>query len=446
MMALRFRAGQPGTLALAVMLAAAGPAAAQLPSASSAGLGFADSYTAAARGYDAVALNPANLALSGNPDGSRAFCPVRALTGLGPVTLSDLAEYSGKMVPADVRTAWLDRIRNAPAGEQGDIGADLTYAAVQVGRVGFQLSTAAHGITNLPGDAAQVILFGNVANGQPQNLNLYNSRINGEVTSTAAISYAHPFPVGHAGARVAVGGALKLTIGHVLAYGRDAGSQTTTDPLELRVQFPVVLPDTGSYFNNGGGVGLDLGGAYEADRLTLSGALENVFNTFGWNTSKLRFRSAQAIWTADSIQASTEPDLPFMIAPAYLQQQVKDLRYKPVLRLGAAYRLRPRLLLDADIHHRFGDGGMQFDPQTHVGVGAEYRLLRIVPVRAGLALVSGGAQFGGGASVQLGAFSMGGALVRRSVDGRSSTISMITLISSFPRLAKPAGGPAEGPR
>ncbi len=431
-----FRAGVPGALALAVLLAPAPPAAAQLPSASSAGLGFAESYTAAARGYDAVALNPANLALSGNPDASLAFFPVRALTGLGPVTLSDLAEYSGKMVPQDVRTAWLDRIRAAPAGEQGDIGADLTYAAVQVGRQGFQLSTAAHGITNLNGDAAQVILFGNVSNGQPQTLSLLDSRINGEVTSTAAFSYAHPFSVGRAGHRVAVGGALKFTIGHVLAYGRDPGSHTSADPLELQVRFPVVLPDTGSYFNNGGGVGLDLGGAYEADRLTISGALENVFNTFGWNTGKLRFRSAEAVWTADSIQASTQPDLPFANAPAVLQQQVEDLRYKPVLRLGAAYRLRPRLLLDADIHHRFGEGGMQFDPQTHVGVGAEYRVQRIVPVRAGMAFVSGGTQFGGGASVELGAFSMGGAVVHRHVDGRSSTISMITLISSFPHGAR----------
>jgi hypothetical protein len=431
-----FRAGVPGALALALALAPAQPARAQLPSASSAALGFADSYTGAARGYDAIALNPANLALSGNPDGSLAFFPVRAFTGLGPVTLSEVAEYGGKMLPENVRSTWLQRIQSAPAGEQGDLGVDLTYAAVQVGRVGFQLSSTAHGLTTLNGDAAQLILFGNARNGQPQALTLGDSHINGEATSTAAFSYAHPFAVGQTGARVAVGGALKFTLGHVLAYGRDAGSHTSNVPLELQVRFPVVLPDTGSYFNNGGGVGLDLGGAYEAGRLTLSAALQNVFNTFGWNTSKLRFRSAEAIWTADSVTATTATDQPFVNAPTALQQQVEGLSYKPVVRLGAAYRLRPRLVIDADVHHRFGDGGMQFDPQTHVGVGAQYRVLSFVPVRAGAAVLTGGSQFGGGLGLELGTFTMGGALVHRHMDGRGSTISMITLISSFPRLTK----------
>src|SRR5512143_2783465 len=143
-----FRAGAGLALGL-VLFPGARSAVGQLPSASTAGLGFADSYTAAARGYNAIALNPANLALPGNPDASLAFFPARALTGLGPVTLSELADYGGKLLPDNVRSDWLTRIRAASSGEQGDIGADLTLAAVQVRRVGFQLSSTAHGVTSL---------------------------------------------------------------------------------------------------------------------------------------------------------------------------------------------------------------------------------------------------------------------------------------------------------
>ncbi len=415
----------------------AGPALAQLPSASSAGLGFADNYTAAARGYNAVAWNPANLALSGNPQASLAFFPVRGVTGLGPVDMGDLKPWGGKFVPVDVRTAWMERIQ-ARGREQGDVGLDLNIAAVQAGPVGFQVSTSVHGVADLTADAASLALFGNEQNGQARGFNLKDSKVDGAWTTTAALSYARAFALGAPGAaatrpRLAVGAALKYTLGHALAYGQDQGSTITANPVALNLDFPVISTDTSALFNNGNGVGLDLGAAYEAGKLTISGALQNVFNTFSWTRSKLNYRPAHAFFNGDSSSASSFEIQPMANAPATVVQQVMNLKYKPVVLAGVAYRVNNRFVVDADFHQRLAEGGMQFGPKTQLGAGAEYRVLSFLPLRAGAAYVTGGQQFGGGLGLDLGSFSLNASAVRRHDNVGTGTVTMVTLISSFPR-------------
>ncbi len=429
---------RPGSCAVAgALLALAAPAAAQLPSASTAGLGLGDNYTAAARGYDAVAWNPANLVLAGNPQASLAFFPSRAVAGLGPVDMGDLKQWGGKFVPLDVRTAWFDRIK-ASGSERGDVGADLTIAAVQVGPVGFQVSTSAHGVADVTPDAASLALFGNEQNGQAQSFNLRDSKVDGAWTTTAALSYAHAFMLGAAGAggarpKLALGAALKYTLGHVLAYGQDQGSTLTANPVVVNLNFPVISTDTTALFNNGNGVGLDLGAAYEAGKLTISGALQNVFNTFSWDRSKLIYRPARAFFNGDSSSAGSFEIEPIGNAPATVVNQVLDLKYKPVILAGAAYRVNPRFVVDADFHQRVADGGMQFGPKTQLGAGAEYRVLSFLPLRAGAAYVTGGSQFGGGFGLDLGSFSLNASVLRRTDDVGTGTLTMVTLISSFPR-------------
>lgn len=434
----RFRscvlAGAPAVLGA---LLAVAPAAAQLPSASTAALGLGDNYTAASRGYNAVAWNPANLVLSGNPQASLSFFPIRAVAGLGPVGMGDLKPWGGKFVPASVRSAWLDRIK-ARGKEQGDIGAELTIAALQVGAVGFQVSTGVHGVADVTPDAASLAFFGNEQNGQAQNFNLKDSKVDGAWTTTAAFSLAHAFPVGTAGAsgtrpKLALGAALKYTLGHVLAYGEDQGSTLTANPVVVKLDFPVISTDTGHLFNNGSGVGLDVGAAYEVGRVTVSGALQNVFNTFAWKRSSLNYRPARAFFDGDSSAAGSFEIEPLANAPAAVVQQVLDLRYKPVILAGVAYRLNPRFVVDADFHQRLADGGMQFGPKTQLGAGAEYRVLSFLPLRAGAAYVTGGGQLGGGLGVDLGTFSMNASVLRRKDNVGTGTVTMVTLISSFPR-------------
>src|SRR5919206_5228981 len=99
--------------AIIALACAAHPAAAQLPSASAVALGTGDNYTALARGYNAVAWNPAGLAMPGNPGFSLTILPVRGSGGLSPITLSDVADFSGTTIPDDVKASWLERIAAA---------------------------------------------------------------------------------------------------------------------------------------------------------------------------------------------------------------------------------------------------------------------------------------------------------------------------------------------
>src|SRR5687768_2950013 len=96
-----------GFAAMALGLLLAAPLHAQLPSASTPGLGMGDNFTAVARGYHAIAWNPALLGLSGNPGASLALAPFRAVAGLDPITLKDFKEFQGELVPADVKARWL---------------------------------------------------------------------------------------------------------------------------------------------------------------------------------------------------------------------------------------------------------------------------------------------------------------------------------------------------
>ena len=94
---------------VAALLCAA-RASAQMPSASTAALGMGENYTALARGYNAVAWNPALLGLYGNPRTSLTLVPVRIVAGLDPVKLADFADFQNKVVPDAVKvTAEINR-------------------------------------------------------------------------------------------------------------------------------------------------------------------------------------------------------------------------------------------------------------------------------------------------------------------------------------------------
>jgi hypothetical protein len=72
-----------------------------------------------------------------------------------------------------------------------------------------------------------------------------------------------------------------------------------------------------------------------------------------------------------------------------------------VVSAGAAFRSSPRLLLSADARTATGDG-LRTEARTQVGVGAEFRPVRALPLRAGVAAVTGGYKLSGGVGIELG--------------------------------------------
>ena len=389
-------------LSLWMIIVQTGSVSAQLPAASPAVLGMGNNYTALARGFTAIGLNPAGLGMPDNPGFSMALAPVQVRLGVAPLTLTDILEVEGEVVPVDTKIFWLDRITEA-GGFSGRAGYDVTPLALTAGRVGLQISTVGQMSANLSPDALELVLFGNAGlNGTARDLTLAGTRVDGWAGTTAALAFG--MPVGSVlGQSFAVGMTLKYTVGHVLVLARDAGTIIRSNPVELDVRLPSIAPGEDFSVDNGNGVGLDVGGAWESNKWAVGVTIQNVFNTFEWDLDGFVYRSGEAL-VNDTVTASDDFDLeqPISNAPSALRQEALGQSFKRAFAVGAAYRATGWITLTADARRDTGDALIASE-KSHIGVGLEFRPLRMLPLRGGISRVSGGrTQFAAGLGLILG--------------------------------------------
>lgn len=411
--------------ALLAALAAVAPlapadAAAQLPQASARALGMGYNMTASARGFAAVANNPAGLAHWESPGFSLAIPAVFVGSGLGPVTLADIADYEGQLIPDVQKEAWLQAVTNG-GGQTGAVDLGATPVALNIGPVGFQLSTLVGGTANLAPDAVELLLYGNAGRtGAPRDFSMEGSRLDAFALSTAAVSLglrpSDRFYLGVTG---------KYVMGNGLLMARDAGSLVGADPLQLQLEFPVVTNSTeNGQFNNGTGFGFDLGAILELPGITLGAHMENVVNTFAWSTDGLAFRPGTALFEVGSFDSDFD-EMPLDQAPEGILDMVDELTLKPVVSVGAEIDL-PLVRLQADIRRRT-PGGLELGPEFHAGVGAELKALGILPLRAHVAAITGGYQAGGGFSLILGPVNLTAGAAYRAGEVEDQALGMFTL-------------------
>jgi hypothetical protein len=408
------------TLGVATFALTPGASEAQLPQASARALGMGFNMTASARGFAAVANNPAGLAHWESPGFSIAIPSVAVGAGLGPIRLSDLEVWQGSIVAPIQKELWLRQVQTE--GGQGALAdAGVTAVALNVGPVGFQLSTSLAGSADLNPDAVELLLYGNAGRtGRPSNFELSGSSLDAFVLTTAALSYGI-----RASDRLYLGVTGKYVMGNVLLMGRDAGSTVFSDPLGVSIDFPVVSNSSDNFeANNGTGFGFDVGAIWEGPGITVGATVQNVVNTFAWTTDALVFRPGQAVFDFDNSSSDFE-EQPLDGAPPELLDMVDQLTLKPVFSVGAEIDL-PMIRLQADIRRRVS-GGMQFGPEFHAGVGAELKALPFLPVRAHAAAVTGGVQFGGGASLILGPVNLTTGAAYQTGDLRSAVRGHVAL-------------------
>ena len=406
-----------GALAVSVLSVVPEAVSAQLANASASTIALSGNNTATVRGFGAVSVNPAGLAMPGS-EFSLALVPVQVRAGLGPVGLSDLAEYEGEFVPVATKEAWMAAIE-AAGGQVSSVGADVSAVALTVGDFGFQFSTVASANATIPTGVAEAVLFGNAGRdpGNAADLDLTGLGGDGFAVSTAALSYA--FPVGSA--KLGITG--KYIIGHGLALATVQSGSVSSDPLRVTLDAPVVAPCddealagcTEDYSNAGSGTGLDVGFMMELPSLTIGASIENIVNTFEWDVSRLSYRPGSVLFEQGTSE-STFDETSYASAPASLRTQVSEYTFKPTLRLGAAMEFPMDLTVSGDIHRRLSDDGIVLTPKSHVGVGAEFRGLRVLHLRAGAAVITGGTQYSGGASLVLGPINISAAGAVRNGD------------------------------
>lgn len=419
------RSSLPASLALALGLVLPASGAAQIQPSAPSVLGLGNNATAVARGFAAISVNPARLGL---PDGGgfSLALPVAGLqAGLDPVTLSDLADAGGEVVPTATKEQWLADIESS-GGQRGTGGVGLVPLAFTSGSFGVQVSSDVVAKGNLSPDATELILFGNAGRtGDPGDFDLQGSSVDLHAASTVAVSYAAPVVVA-TDRTIAVGVTGKYTMGHYLALGRDAGSFLQSDPLSVGLDFPILHTDDEDYqLNNGSGFGMDVAAAWQGPGWAFGATIHDLFNTFGWDEAEFLYRPGTASFDTDDRDSDFD-ERPASEAPAALLEELDDAGFDPALSLGAAYDLPVGVTVTADFRRHFGDG-LTAGPETRFGVGAEFLALPMVDVRAGLSKITDGVQLGGGAALGLGPVNLSGSALLQRGDAGDGTVVVVGL-------------------
>ncbi|MGH7638502.1 MAG: hypothetical protein ACREOK_12715 [Gemmatimonadaceae bacterium] len=398
---------------VAILTAGAFEAAkAQLPNASAAAFGMAGNFTAIAKGYEAVAWNAANLAMPGRPGFSLGLGIAGGNAGLDPIDVTALNEFSGLTVDFDTRLAWLEKARLA-GGERARMDGGVTWLGASIGPFGLHVGSIAYADVNLSPDAFESFLFGNAGlnGGQPRPLDMAGTSVRSGLFTTGALSFAMPIPLKLTAGllkneRAAIGITGKHIVSHGLVLTQDIGS--TLDDM-VRLRFPVIAPDSSYDGITGVGQAADVSFSWSGGPWKVGVLAQNVFNTFTWDTTKLAFLPGTGTFTGSDNQTDFDQQ-PYSAAPQALRDAVTAHTFKPALAVGVAMRVTSALTLTADMKTQTGgDDAIVIGPRSHFGVGAELRVLPMVPLRAGVASVTDGWQAAIGAGVRVLGYELGAA-------------------------------------
>jgi hypothetical protein len=209
-----------------------------------------------------------------------------------------------------------------------------------------------------------------------------------------------------------------------MARARDNGSMVGPDNVDLA--FPQVY---GGALDVGHGIGMDVGLAWHARRLTLGLTVQNAFNSFAWDTTKLKTRLGTATVTSTST-GSDFSDTTYSVAPAAIRAAIADEGFTPTLAGGLAFRAAEWLLLTADARVQTGEG-IEIGPRTQFGAGLEWSGIGFLPVRLGGAVIPGGWQGAAGLGLRIGQNHVGVSAMLRDRDGGRATGAMINLVSFY---------------
>ena len=179
------------------------------------------------------------------------------------------------------------------------------------------------------------------------------------------------------------------------------------------------------FVNGGGGYGLDLGAMLDLGGITLGGSVQNLVNTFEWDETRLGYRPGTLL-VEDGNSEDDFDEQPFDNAPDDIKAIIRDYTFQPSYRLGAALDLTSALTLTGDIHGELGDDGISLGQDYHTGVGAELRA-GFIHLRAGLAKISDGMQYGGGLSLVLGPVNLSLAGGLQQGDDRDAAMGQFVL-------------------
>jgi hypothetical protein len=374
--------------------------------------------------------------MPGNPGFSLSIGAFDGQAGLRPIDAIKLAPYSGKTIPSTIREQWMVDVE-AEGAQRGNGAGGVTSLGLSLGSFGLQVSTKVATNMDMSPGMTEAILFGNAGrdsiNNTVHTLGLAGTGLGASVYSAGGLSFGMGLPLIPL-PNFKIGVTAKYIYGHAMVLMQD---QSSTIGNDVTIDFPAIRTDTTiirSGEKSGGGMGLDLGAAWTLPGFRFGASLQNVVNTFKWDTTtlvlshgKVLFNSTGAAFSGDSL----ETQYSYSSAPQTLKDQVVAQKFKPVLAAGLSFDWLPKITVSADLRQQIG-GGIERGPESMVAAGAEVRWIPFIPLRGGVQMMTGGFGLSGGVGLRLLGFEAGLAGYVRTRDGSQESGATINVLSIRP--------------
>jgi len=342
------------------------------------GLGMGNAFGAVARGVDAFAWNPANLALKYENRMELNLIGFNLNAANSTLSIDDYKRYltesghGGHWEEHEVDEL-LALIPEEGLDANGDARANVM--GLLFGRYGISIQGVGKALGVIPKSTMELYLKGN----QEQYKEFSFKDFDGDGFSAIkfSLSLSHPIPVKKFFDEFGVGLNVNYYYGMAMAeITRSEGSFVTTS--DALVSSMDVISRTGQ---GGSGLGIDLGVAGKIkDDWTVSMVLNNMFAGITWTQQLEENRTTFVI---DTIKIGDFGELDSLVSTSTYSIEEFKTRIPVVFHFGVAYDLKDNVKLALDLEQAFEDK-LGYSDKAQIAVGVEYKPTPIVPLRAGM--------------------------------------------------------------
>jgi hypothetical protein len=337
-----------------------------------------NAFGAVARGVDAFAWNPANLALTYENRMEINLIGLNFNAANSSLSISDYKRYlteSGHGGHWDEQEIdeLLDLIPEEGLDANGDV--KVNVLGLLFGRYGLSIQGIGKTLGVIPKSTLELTLKGN----QEQFKEFSFKNFDGDAFSAVklSLSLSQPIPFKKFFKEFAVGLNFNYYRGLAMAeITRAEGSLVTTE--DAIVSSMDVVSRTGQ---GGAGFGMDLGAAGKIkDNWTVSFVLKNMFAGINWTQ---QLEENRTIFVVDSINLDNFGELDSVISTTTYSIEEFKTRIPLVFHFGIAYDVRDNIKLALDLEQAFEDK-LGYSDKAQLAIGVEYTPTRFVPLRMGM--------------------------------------------------------------
>lgn len=343
------------------------------------GLAMGNAYGALARGVDAFAWNPANLALSHDNLLEINLIGFNVNVANSSFSIDDYKRYfteSGHHGHWDTQD--VNDILDLIPDDGLDVSADAYANAIGIlfDRYGFSVQGVGKSIGVMPKSLVELVLKGNQELYKEYSINDFDG--SGYSALKFSLSLSHPIPFKKYFDEFAVGLNVNYYYGIAVAEVISANGAvvTTNDTILNSVD---IAYRTGQ---SGGGIGFDIGAAGKIQKKwTASLALKNLFATVNWNNENWEYRiyASKTGISIEDVENSTED----IFEVDTVSTDPFKTTIPVVFHLGLAYDFLDNLVFTMDLDQAFANK-LGYSDRAQIAFGAQYNPIALIPLRAGM--------------------------------------------------------------